>query len=340
LIASVETYGLSREVNAAFLQGLYDFRRGRFFIIVGYDQGVSLRRLELYNAVYLFEDRTYPRLRISGVTFGDGQLHGLFSRKGRLRCAREPRNQAHQQDGQDNRFPFHESLLRVLNNGIYLSTNVAKIQIKFYKAEKRKVMVCMGLQLSAPFILASASPRRIELLTLLGLDFTVMPSGADETFRPGESPPAHTLRLSADKAGLIAVAHPGSWVLGADTIVVIDGTVLGKPADPEEARRMLKKLSARSHTVFTGFTLVRQTAQIAVSEVVASTVLFREIAEDEMAWYINSPEPYDKAGAYAVQGIGAFFIKEIKGSYTNVMGLPLCEVVDLLKKVGAIKFAV
>jgi septum formation protein len=197
----------------------------------------------------------------------------------------------------------------------------------------------MGLQLSASFILASASPRRIELLRLLGLDFSVMPSGADETLRQGEAPPAHSLRLSVEKAGLIAAVHPESWVLGADTIVVIDGDVLGKPADPEEARQMLKKLSDRAHTVFTGFTLARQEARITVSGVIESTVFFREIPEDEMAWYVNSPEPYDKAGAYAVQGRGAFFIKEIRGSYTNVMGLPLCEVVDVLKKVGAVKFA-
>lgn len=198
----------------------------------------------------------------------------------------------------------------------------------------------MGLQLSAPLILASASPRRIELLRLLGLDFTVIPSDADETFRTGEAPPAHVLRLSADKAGLIAAMHPGSWVLGADTIVVIDGAVLGKPADPQEARQMLGKLSARAHTVYTGFTLLRRDAQIAVSEGIASTVTFRAISADEMAWYVDSPEPYDKAGAYAVQGKGAFFIKEIQGSYTNVMGLPLCEVVDALKKVGAVKFEV
>jgi septum formation protein len=91
----------------------------------------------------------------------------------------------------------------------------------------------MGLRLSAPFILASASPRRIELLKLLGLDFIVMPSGADESFQQGETPQAHVLRLSADKAALAAAAHPGNWVLGADTIVVIDGEVLGKPADPD-----------------------------------------------------------------------------------------------------------
>jgi septum formation protein len=196
----------------------------------------------------------------------------------------------------------------------------------------------MGLQLSAPFILASASPRRIELLRLLGLDFAAIPSDADETFRPGEAPLAHVLRLSANKAGLIAARHPGSWVLGADTIVVVDGAVLGKPADPQEARRMLGGLSGRAHTVYTGFTLVRPDAQIAFSEGMASTVVFRAISADEMTWYVNSPEPYDKAGAYAVQGRGAFFIKEIKGSYTNVMGLPLCEVVDALKKAGAVEF--
>lgn len=196
----------------------------------------------------------------------------------------------------------------------------------------------MGLHLSAPFILASASPRRIELLRILGLEFAVIPSGADESFRPGETPLAHVLRLSADKARRIAVLHPGHWVLGADTIVVIDGEVLGKPADDGEARRMLGRLSARAHTVYTGFTIVRPDVQTAASEGVASTVIFRAISGDEMEWYVNSPEPYDKAGAYAVQGRGAFFIKEIKGSYTNVMGLPLCEVVDALKKAGAVKF--
>jgi septum formation protein len=196
----------------------------------------------------------------------------------------------------------------------------------------------MALRLSAPFILASASPRRIELLKLLGLDFIVMPSGADESFQQGETPQAHVLRLSADKAALAAAAHPGNWVLGADTIVVIDGEVLGKPADPDEARQMLKKLSARAHTVFTGFTIARQEPRLLISEAVASTVLFRAISEDELAWYVRSREPYDKAGAYAVQGQGAFFIRGIRGSYTNVMGLPLCEVVDVLKKVGAVAF--
>ena len=196
----------------------------------------------------------------------------------------------------------------------------------------------MGLRQSAPFILASASPRRMELLKRLGLDFIVAPSGADESFQEGESPQAHVLRLSADKADRVAAANPGHWVLGADTIVVVDGEVLGKPADPDEARQMLKKLSARAHTVFTGFTLARQEPRFRISEAMASTVFFRAISEDELAWYVLSREPYDKAGAYAVQGRSAFFIKEIRGSYTNVMGLPLCEVVDALKKAGAVAF--
>jgi septum formation protein len=196
----------------------------------------------------------------------------------------------------------------------------------------------MGLILSHPLILASASPRREELLRLLGLDFQIIPSRADETFFINERPAEHVLRLAENKAHAVAQAHPHAWVLGADTIVVIDGEVLGKPADSSAAARMLEKLSGRTHEVFTGFALLRLSGHIAVKEEVRAAVTFRSISEDEKLWYIKSQEPYDKAGAYAVQGLGAFFIKEIQGSYTNVMGLPLCEVVDALKKVGALRF--
>jgi septum formation protein len=126
--------------------------------------------------------------------------------------------------------------------------------------------------------------------------------------------------------------------MGADTIVIINGEVLGKPRSPDEAKEMLGKLSGRVHTVFTGFSVTKRSNSILIRDAVESTVRFREIPDDEMAWYIESEEPYDKAGGYAVQGMGAFFIKEIHGSYTNVMGLPLCEVVDVLKSVGAIVF--
>ena len=196
----------------------------------------------------------------------------------------------------------------------------------------------MGLILSHPLILASASPRREELLRLLGLDFQVIPSRADETFFINEKPAEHVLRLAENKAYTIAQIYPQAWILGADTIVVIDGEVLGKPADPAAARRMLEKLSGRTHEVFTGFALLRLSEHVAIKEEVRAAVTFRNISEDEKLWYIQSPAPYDKAGAYAVQGLGAFFIKEIQGSYTNVMGLPLCEVVDALKKAGALRF--
>lgn len=197
---------------------------------------------------------------------------------------------------------------------------------------------CMGITISGRLILASVSPRRIELLRLTGADFEVMPSGIDEAFRRGEAPREHALRLSAEKALAVARIHTDCWVLGADTIVVVAGEVLGKPASVADAKEMLKKLSGREHEVFTGFSIARQGKGILIREVVESKVLFREITDDEMDWYTGSDEPYDKAGAYAVQGMGALFIREIRGSYTNVMGLPLCEVVDALKRVSAIGF--
>ena len=191
---------------------------------------------------------------------------------------------------------------------------------------------------SGRFILASASPRRIELLGLLGLRFEIMPSNVDEKFLNGETPRDHVLRLSEEKANIASTLHPEAWVMGADTIVIINGDALGKPRTRDEAREMLGRLSGQVHTVFTGFTVARRSAGIIISDAVESSVRFREITEDEMKWYIRSREPYDKAGGYAVQGMSAFFIKEIHGSYTNVMGLPLCEVVDVLKRVGAIDF--
>ncbi len=196
----------------------------------------------------------------------------------------------------------------------------------------------MGIAISGRLILASVSPRRIELLRLAGIDFEVMPSGIDEVFRQGETPREHVLRLSEEKALAVARIRPDCWVLGADTIVVIAGEILGKPGSVADAKAMLEKLSGREHEVFTGFSIALQGKGVPIREVVESKVLFREIADDEMDWYTGSDEPYDKAGAYAVQGVAAVFIREIRGSYTNVMGLPLCEVVDALKRVSALGF--
>ncbi len=196
----------------------------------------------------------------------------------------------------------------------------------------------MRIVISGRLVLASASPRRAEMLKLLGVDFDRLPGNIDETFLGGETPREHVLRLSEEKAALATRSEPDAWILGADTIVVVAGEILGKPGSPAEAKAMLEKLSGREHEVLTGFAIIRQDLGIRVREVVRSTVLFREISGDEMAWYTGTSEPYDKAGAYAVQGMGACFVREIRGSFSNVVGLPLCEVFEALKRVNAIVF--
>lgn len=196
----------------------------------------------------------------------------------------------------------------------------------------------MTISLLFPLILASASPRREELLRSVGLTFRIIPADVDETYFQGESPRAHVRRLSRDKAGAIAHQYPKALVLGADTIVVIDGQILGKPKNKKQAREMLQQLSNRRHAVLTGFTIACVRAGTSRTKVVQSTVQFKKISPEETAWYVNGDEPYDKAGGYAAQGKGASFIQAIRGSYTNVIGLPLCEVVEALKHLGVTHF--
>jgi septum formation protein len=196
----------------------------------------------------------------------------------------------------------------------------------------------MTISLSAPLILASASPRRQELLRFVGLKFKTIPAHLNEDYIEGESPREHVKRLSQDKAIVIAKKYPNAVVLGADTIVVIDKSILGKPENKYQARKMLRKLSGREHKVFTGFTIAHVASKIKQTKVIQSAVKFKTISAAELEWYIACDEPYDKAGGYAVQGKGAYFIKSIRGSYTNVIGLPLCEVLETLKKLEAISF--
>lgn len=196
----------------------------------------------------------------------------------------------------------------------------------------------MTISSSFPFILASASPRREELLRSVGLKFKILPAHVNEDYINGETPRQHVRRLSQDKARTLAHKYPDAWVLGADTIVVIDNLILGKPKNKTQARQMLERLSGREHKVFTGFTLTRTAFSVAKTKVIQSTVKFKSINTEEMEWYISCDEPYDKAGGYAVQGKGAYFIRAIRGSYTNVIGLPLCEVLEELKKLNAINF--
>lgn len=196
----------------------------------------------------------------------------------------------------------------------------------------------MAIAFNASIILASASPRRQEILQSTGLNFKIIPAHVNEDYLAGESPSRHVRRLSYDKAMAVAQKHRHAWILGADTIVVIDGMILGKPENKTQAKKMLNRLSGHEHKVFTGFTIIHIENEVCVTKVIQSAVRFKTISPDEINWYINCNEPYDKAGGYAIQGKGSYFIQSIRGSYTNVIGLPLCEVLETLKELKAIKF--
>lgn len=184
---------------------------------------------------------------------------------------------------------------------------------------------------SPTLILASTSPRRREILAALGLDFTVVPVDVDESPQEGETPGDMALRLAVAKARA-AEAHGNSIALGADTIVAIDGHALGKPIDKADCLAMLERLSGRGHKVLTGVALHgAQGTRTALSE---TDVYFREISRDEALAYWQSGEPCDKAGAYAVQGLGGVFVERIEGSYSGVVGLPVFETATLLANAG------
>ncbi len=185
-------------------------------------------------------------------------------------------------------------------------------------------------------ILASESPRRYELLKQVGLDFEVVPSNVSEDFVQAESPRDHVIRLAQAKAREVANKYPDGWVVGADTIVCINGSILGKPRGREEAVGMLRRLSGREHRVWTGFSVCHSERGESDKEVVQTAVRMKPLSSAEIAWYVQTGEPLDKAGGYAIQGIGSFMVESIQGSYTNVVGLPLCELIQMLTRLGAI----
>lgn len=183
-----------------------------------------------------------------------------------------------------------------------------------------------------PLILASASPRRRELLAGLGLAFDVQPSGLEEIPWPGEKPASYALRNASDKARAVkATLDPASpaLIISADTIVVLGETILEKPADAADAERMLRALSGRTHCVITGLIVLDAGRERGLA--VRTEVAFRDLGEAEIAAYVATGEPMDKAGAYAIQGGAAGFVQETRGSYTNVVGLPVDEVRRLLE---------
>ena len=182
------------------------------------------------------------------------------------------------------------------------------------------------------FLLASTSPRRRELLRRAGFDFEVRPSHIGEEIRRGERPEEFARRAAREKAMHVAASSPpGSFVLGADTVVVIDGEMLGKPSDPEDATRMLRLLSGRTHQVHTGICLVRAPDEIEALKHETTLVTFRKLDEEEIRRYVESGEPLDKAGAYAVQGLASKFVTRISGCYSNVVGLPVALLYEILK---------
>ena len=189
---------------------------------------------------------------------------------------------------------------------------------------------------ASPLVLASASPRRKQLLRQIGLPFRPFTSRVREN--PLSHDPLTNARLLAEaKAGAVVSKCRGNWILGADTIVVLDRVLLGKPADGGEAITMLRQLSGREHRVITGFCLVAPDSKTAHSEAVVTRVTFKALTEKEILGYVATGEPFGKAGSYGIQGIGAFLVKGISGSYTNVVGLPLCAVVNALLATGAIE---
>jgi septum formation protein len=184
------------------------------------------------------------------------------------------------------------------------------------------------------FILASSSPRRRELLAAIGLDFEVIPSNVPELREQNETPEEYVARLSREKACAVAAQYPSRWVIAADTTVALGDQVLEKPIDGPDAARMLALIAGQTHVVYTGVTLHRVDPPYADTHVATSEVRILPLTPHDIAWYVRTGEPLDKAGAYAAQGVGGMFIDSIHGSYTNVVGLPLALLFQMLRKAG------
>jgi nucleoside triphosphate pyrophosphatase len=184
----------------------------------------------------------------------------------------------------------------------------------------------------APVVLASGSPRRREILTALGVAFDVQPADIDEAVQPGEAPLDYVRRLAASKAGAVAAAQPGRVVVAADTTVVIDGEILGKPAGIDEARAMARRLAGRTHQVLTGIAVAAGGAVLV--DVETTHVTFSVLSDDLIEWYVAQSEPYDKAGGYALQGAAAAFVERVDGNVANVIGLPVPLLLRLATEIG------
>ncbi len=172
------------------------------------------------------------------------------------------------------------------------------------------------------------------MLRSLGISFSIIPPDIDERKRRSETIRDYVLRIAHDKAKKVGTHFPDKWVIGADTIVVYKGKVLGKPKNEKEAMDMLMTLQGKWHKVLTGYCILHMAKQACYQDVVETKVFIKDLTRDEIKRYINTSEPFDKAGSYAVQGKGGYMVKEIKGSYSNVVGLPICEITQILMSLG------
>jgi septum formation protein len=187
---------------------------------------------------------------------------------------------------------------------------------------------------SRKIVLASSSPRRRELLSLTGLTFTAEASDYEEVLVPGVDPRLLARRLSCKKAKAVAKKYRNALIIAADTFIVFGDILLGKPSSKEDAMRMVGLLNGQSHSVITGFTIIDTASRKILSRSVETRVWFRKLTKQELASYVRTGEPLDKAGAYAIQGLGSLIVERIEGDYFNVIGLPLSSLVEALKKFG------
>jgi septum formation protein len=185
-------------------------------------------------------------------------------------------------------------------------------------------------------ILASESTRRVDLLRSLGISFSIIPPDIDEQREKDESPRDFVLRMSYEKAHKVGQLFPDKWVIGADTVVVSKGRVLGKPNSDKDAFNMLRSLRGKWHKVITGYCVLNVSKDITYRDAAETKVFVRGMSDEEIMRYIKTSEPLGKAGSYAVQGKGGYMVKEIKGSYSNVVGLPICEVAEVLLSLGVL----
>lgn len=193
-------------------------------------------------------------------------------------------------------------------------------------------LICYYFFMDKPVILASTSPRRRELLQQIGLTFTVDPADVDETILSGEKPEHYAVRVALDKARVAAARAGRGIIVAADTIVLLDDIILGKPLDDRDAERMLSMLSGKRHRVITGLALIDAGKGRSITDAAVTSVWFRQLTAAEIGSYVTSGEPRDKAGAYGIQGKGALLVHKIEGCYFNVVGLPLSLLADLFRQ--------